>query len=163
MVDGLVWIPGHANPIRVKPETALFTPEGVEAMTINNFSAESTQVPETHEIIMAAQSQHRSVVLDTTELRIRNHPANVDFQPHVRIEESSTLHPVERLRVQWNVQVTTAPFPLEHGGMQGKAFAWGSGKVAGVDTLLVLTGNDQKLESGVEAVESMPLAEQTDT
>jgi hypothetical protein len=80
---------------------------------------------------------------------------------HVRVEDDGTLHPVERLRVQWNIQVTIAPFALEHGEMQGKAFAWGSGKVAGVETLLVLAGDEQKAAAGVETVGGIALVEQT--
>jgi hypothetical protein len=149
--DALAYLTDQELPVRVKESTALYDPHGVESSNVSELAQYAMSTPDATEVYRTAEPGHGALDIVFTELTLHNNATGETFAPRVKFETDGSLHPINSVRFQWEIEVTREPVELQHGAMRGTPFAYGKADVAGVETLVVIAG--ERLDEPLSEIE----------
>lgn len=140
MRDALAYLTDQELPVRMKESTALYDPHGVEASNAFELSQFAMSRPDMAGVIDKSDPIHKGLDVTFTEFNLHNNVTGEDFAPRIRFESNGSLHEIKSVRFLWEIEVTRERVELEHGAMRGTPFAFGRAEILGVDTLVLVAG-----------------------
>lgn len=146
MKEASMWVDGQSQPQPMEAQTALFTPEGDEAMTVAAYTTTGLldQIELDQAQLLDESDQVGKVGFDAVfeHPHMRVHATDEDVAAMVRDSSDNRLMQVDRMHVIWHAEITREPLDLEHGAIHGTPFAFGEFSALGQDKLVVVTPTD---------------------
>jgi hypothetical protein len=138
-LHGGIELDGQSLTTELDPRHVLFASDGTELGPLSRLVVSIVQRVDLRAAVAAAQDGDERLVIQ--ESRPRLHQSGyAPVEVYLRDEGSPPrLLPLRSLSIICASRVEVRPVPLSVGELQGAAFAYGSGQVAGTDAMLVIT------------------------
>ncbi|MEV5561179.1 hypothetical protein AB0L44_46735 [Nonomuraea wenchangensis] len=138
-LHGTVEFDGQPHTSELTPDHVLFAADGSELGSLADLVKSTFDGLNLRSAVAAAQDGDQYLVIDVARPRLPQ-PASDPIEVYLQRESHPPhLLPLRGLRIVCASRVDVRPVPLTAGELQGAAFAYGSGQVAGGDALLVFT------------------------
>jgi hypothetical protein len=142
LADGLAWIPGWEDPVKVESNTALYAPDGSEALSVGRLTWEAF-LQNLRNVDPHALEDLRGDLGFQIDLRrplpsLRLGTSTESFEPMLRVMPTGELVQIERIQVNWEAEVETEPLDLIYSAFRGAPFAFGKVTDDGAQERLVI-------------------------
>ncbi|MGW3353265.1 hypothetical protein ACWDA3_59110 [Nonomuraea rubra] len=138
-VHGTLDVDGHPHTSELTPDHVMFAADGTELGPLVELLQATFDTANLRPALAEAVDGNQYLVIDVTRPRLPRETGD-PIEVYLRREsDPPVLVPLLWLRLIRASRVDIRPVELTAGELQGDAFAYGSGRVAGIDALLVLT------------------------
>lgn len=137
MAEGSAWIDGLAEPVTVVAETALFTPEGVEAMSLGRFTIDGLLHQFQEDQFRPGDAGVFKLAATFENLHMHTSEGE-EIEPKIRTEADGRLRHIDRIQVIWEAELTVEPVKLEHGWLRQTPFAFGKVTLPDREALVII-------------------------